>query len=229
MAAGGGRLWPARWWRCRAWRRPELEGKGRGSQGGSIPYLGSGWGAARRGAPRRQAAWRRRQWRWRRWELGEGARSGGRGHGGDELRGEPLYRRSRSVEEERGSGGGRRAQRGALMAFGRLRVLQSGARAARRSQGDGTARAGAACGVGGVVLDGGKRGAASSATRAARGRAQERPAARTGHARGPARWRSWEFGRRGRRAARRLSEAGWQGAAGIELRAASGAAGGAAA
>ena len=52
MAAGGGRLWPARWWRCRAWRQPELEGKGRGSQGGSIPYLGSGWGAARRGAPR---------------------------------------------------------------------------------------------------------------------------------------------------------------------------------
>ena len=42
MAAGGGHLWPARW-------RLELEGTGRGSQGGSIPYLGSDWGAARRG------------------------------------------------------------------------------------------------------------------------------------------------------------------------------------
>ena len=158
MAAGGGRLWPA-WWRCcRAWRRPELEGKGRGSQGGSIPYLGSGWGAARRGALRWPVSWRRRQWRWRRWELGEGARSDGGGHGGDELRGEPLYRRSRSVEEERGGGGGRRAQRGALMAFGRLRVSRSGARAARRSQGDGTARAGAVSGAGGAVLDGGRRG-----------------------------------------------------------------------
>ena len=62
------------------------------------------------------------------------------------------------MEDERGGGGGRRAQRGALMAFGRLRVSRSGAREARRSQGDGTARAGAASGAGGAVLDGGRRG-----------------------------------------------------------------------
>jgi len=48
-AAGKGHLCPVRWRRCRAWRRPELGGKGRGNQGGSVPYLGSGWGAARRG------------------------------------------------------------------------------------------------------------------------------------------------------------------------------------
>ena len=44
------------------------------------------------------------------------------------------------------------------MAFGSLRVSRSGARAARRSQGDGTAWAGAASGAGGTVLDGGRRG-----------------------------------------------------------------------
>ena len=164
-SGGGGARRPGHGGRRLPWsgvleaRWQSRRGRGaRGDQECSIPYLGSGWGAARRGAPRWLASWRRRQWRWRRWELGEGARSGSGGRGGDELCGEPLYRRSRSVEEERGGGGGRRAQRGALMAFGRLRVSRSGARAARRSQGDGTARAGAASGAGGAVLDGGRRG-----------------------------------------------------------------------
>ena len=45
---------------------------------------------------------------------GEGARSSGEGRGGDELRGEPIYRRSKAVEEEHGGGGGQRARRGGI-------------------------------------------------------------------------------------------------------------------
>jgi len=46
MAAGGGRLWPARWRHCRAWRRPELGEKGEGTKGVLSPTL------ARAGAQR---------------------------------------------------------------------------------------------------------------------------------------------------------------------------------
>ena len=48
MAAGGGRPWPVRWWRCRAWRRPGLGGKGRGRRWDPFPPLTMDWGAAER-------------------------------------------------------------------------------------------------------------------------------------------------------------------------------------
>jgi hypothetical protein len=52
------------------------------------------------------------------------------------------------VERCGAGGGGRRAARRALMAFGRVRVSRSGVRAARPAQGDGTARAGVGGGSG---------------------------------------------------------------------------------
>ena len=67
--AGSGqrRAWERR---CKARRRPGPGGKGEGNLGGSIAYLGLGWGAAGRGAPRWPASWGGGNGGRRRWELG---------------------------------------------------------------------------------------------------------------------------------------------------------------
>ena len=63
--------WRRAWGRrCKACRQPGLGGKGKGSLGGSIAYLGLGWGAAGRGVPRWPASWGGGNGGRRRWELG---------------------------------------------------------------------------------------------------------------------------------------------------------------
>jgi len=72
-------------------------GKGKGSLGGSIAYLGLGWGAAGRGVPRWPASWGGGNGGRRRWELGRrlGAAVGGRGGKGQ--REGPFYRRNKAA------------------------------------------------------------------------------------------------------------------------------------
>jgi len=118
--AGSG--WRRAWERrCKARRQPEPGGKGEGNLGGSIAYLGLGWGAAGRGAPRWPASWGGGNGGRRRWELG---RRLGAAVEIVEVKGDaraPFIGEIRRRGESWGGGRGavgRRAPRAPLMAIG---------------------------------------------------------------------------------------------------------------
>ena len=100
---------------------PDLGGKGEGNLGGSIAYLGLGWGAAGRGAPRWPASWGGGNGGRRRWELG---RRLGAAVEVVEVKGDaraPFIGEIRRRGEPWGGGRGavgRRAPRAPLMAIG---------------------------------------------------------------------------------------------------------------
>ena len=166
MAAGG---WRGAWGRrCKACRRPGPGGKGKGSLGGSIAYLGLGWGAAGRGVPRWPASWGGGNGERRRWELG---RRLGAAVEVVEVKGDaraPFIGEIRRRGEPWGGGRvtvGRRAPRAPLMAIGAAEARFAAAQGRQEHSGSGERRA-EHCGTGGRWRSGEARGRVERVLRA---------------------------------------------------------------